>query len=130
MRPYWYGAKNMSDQYSRLCPFCEGFIHFYSEECPYCGSFIETGVEKERFIPFYQPKIEEPVVQILPQKRETKAPYCILLGGAVAPLALFLWIIGQRQEVQISIETFWMPWILLFSLSLLLFGLIRVERLD
>ena len=130
MRPYWYGAKNMSDQYSRLCPFCEGFIHFYSEECPYCGSFIETGVEKERFTPFYKQKIEEPIVQIFPQKRETKAPYFILLGGATAPLALFLWIVGQRQEVQITIETFWMPWILLFSLSLLLFGLIREERLD
>jgi len=130
MQPYWYGAKNMSNQCSRLCPFCPGFIHFYSEECPYCGSFIETGVEKERFIPFYQPKIEEPFVQLLPQKRETKAPYFILLGGAIAPLALFLWIIGQRQEVQITIETFWMPWILLFSLSLLLFGFLLEERPD
>ena len=119
--------ESMSNQYAKLCPFCEGFIDFYSEDCPYCGSQMDKVENKEIFIPIYQVKSEEPIVALVPDNGGFRSFYSIVVGGVLAPLALFLWGIGGSKGVDITIETYWMPWIFIAAMILLVYGLCKGE---
>jgi len=123
------GAKEiMTTEYSKLCPFCEGFIDFYSQDCPYCGSQMEKNELNEKFNPIYTTKNEEPIVVLQPNKGEASSFYPIVIGGVLAPLAFFLWLVGGAKGVDITIKTNGMPWIFLASSVLLVYGLLKKEK--
>ena len=122
-----YGAnlKSMKNQFTRLCPFCEGYIDYFSDECPYCASHLDKVEEIKDYKPIYQNKEQEPIVRLIPQQIPKNGAFLIIAGGMFLPTSLFLWILGGGRDLSVTIHTGFMPYIAFLGLILLSFGFYR-----
>ena len=112
----------MKNQFTRLCPFCEGYIDYFSDECPYCASHLDKIQETKDYKPIYQNKEQEPIVRLIPQQIPKNGAFLIIAGGMLLPTSLFLWILGGGRDLSVTIHTGFMPYIALMGITLLCIG--------
>ncbi len=115
----------MQKNLSRLCPFCEGLIDYHTDECPYCGSHLEceeVALSTTRFIPLYQAKTKEPLIETYKTPLSQRNVLAIFLGGGMAPLSFFLWLLGRGNTIEFSIETTWFPLITIAAIAAIIYG--------
>jgi hypothetical protein len=120
----------MKNQFTRLCPFCEGYIDYFSDECPYCASHLDKILETKEYKPIYKNNTEqEPIVRLIPQQSPKNGAFSIIAGGMLLPISIFLWILGGGKDLSVTIHTGFMPYIAFLGITLLGFGFYREKIL-
>ncbi|MBM3194931.1 MAG: hypothetical protein FJZ60_04110 [Chlamydiae bacterium] len=115
----------MKNQFTRLCPFCEGYIDYFSDECPYCASHLDKIQETKEYKPIYQNTEQEPIVRLIPQQSPKNGALSIIAGGMLLPISIFLWILGAGKDLLVTIHTGFMPYIAFLGIILLCLGFLR-----
>jgi hypothetical protein len=106
-------------------------IDYLSDECPYCGSVFESLKENpiQPYEPLYSPKTSASTIQIEKGPATSQENnFWIILGGTVAPLSIFLWLLGDNGQLALIIKTSYMPLISGIGICSIMYGLFSAKK--